>query len=128
LPDIELTELAGLCVSVGYAEGEVVVIRDPTEFARMKPGAILVAPATDPSWTPLFTLASGVIVEAGGMLSHAFTVAREYGLPALGNMKDATKLLKNGDQVRLDATQGKVEIIRRILSPQETALYKDKDR
>jgi len=116
LPDIELTELAGLCVSAGYAEGEVVVIREPTDFARMKPGAILVAPATDPSWTPLFTLVSGVIVEVGGMLSHAFTVAREYGLPALGNLKDATKLLKNGDRVRLDATQGKVEIIRRVLS------------
>ena len=128
LPDMELTELHGLCVSAGYAEGEVVVIREPTEFARMKPGAILVASATDPSWTPLFTLASGVIVEVGGMLSHAFTVAREYGLPALGNLKDATRLLKNGDHVRLDATQGKVEFIRRVLSQQQAASYKDKDR
>ena len=51
----------------------------------MKRGAILVAPATDPSWTPLFTLASGVIVEVGGVLSHASTIAREYGLPALAN-------------------------------------------
>ena len=57
----------------------------------MKRGAILVAPATDPSWTPLFTLASGVIVEVGGMLSHASTIAREYGLPALANVKDATR-------------------------------------
>jgi pyruvate,water dikinase len=127
LPDIEFNELRGLCVSAGTAEGEVVVIREPTEFARMKPGAILVAPATDPSWTSLFTLASGVIVEVGGMLSHAFTVAREYGLPALGNLKDATKLLKNGDQVRLDATRGKVEIIRRFLSRPQTASYKDPD-
>ena len=66
-------------------------MRDPSEFAAMKRGAILVAPATDPSWTPLFTLASGVIVEVGGMLSHASTIAREYGLPALANVKDATR-------------------------------------
>ena len=55
-------------------------MRDPGDFGRMKRGAILVAPATDPSWTPLFTLASGVIVEVGGVLSHASTIAREYGI------------------------------------------------
>jgi phosphohistidine swiveling domain-containing protein len=114
LPDTELTELHGLCVSAGYAEGEVVVIREPTEFALMKTGAILVAPATDPSWTPLFTLASGVIVEVGGTISHAFTVAREYGLPALANIENATKLLKNGDHVRLDATNGRVHMLSRV--------------
>lgn len=100
--------LHGLCVSPGYAEGEVVVMRDPAEFARMKRGAILVAPATDPAWTPLFTLASGVIVEVGGMLSHASTVAREYGLPALANVKHATRIFKDGDRIRLDATNGRV--------------------
>ena len=100
--------LHGLCVSPGYAEGEVVVMRDPNEFARMKRGAILVAPATDPAWTPLFTLASGVIVEVGGMLSHASTVAREYGLPALANVKHATRIFKDGDRIRLDATNGRV--------------------
>ena len=94
------------------AEGEVVVLREPGEFARMKRGAILVAPATDPSWTPLFTLACGVIVEVGGMLSHASTIAREYGLPALANVKNATRRLKDGDRVRLDATGGVVEIVR----------------
>ena len=77
------------------------------------------APATDPSWTPLFTLASGVIVEVGGMLSHASTVAREYGLPALANLKDATKLLKDGDYVRLDATNGVVQLIRRVPARQQ---------
>ncbi|HEX8773408.1 MAG TPA: PEP/pyruvate-binding domain-containing protein [Pyrinomonadaceae bacterium] len=106
-------ELRGLCVSAGCVEGEVLVMRDASEFARMKRGAILVAPATDPSWTPLFTLASGVIVEVGGTLSHASTVAREYGLPALANLKDATKLLRDGDRVRLDATNGVVQLIER---------------
>jgi pyruvate,water dikinase len=103
--------LKGLCVSPGSIEGEVVVMRDPSEFTAMKRGAILVAPATDPSWTPLFTLASGVIVEVGGMLSHASTIAREYGLPALANVKDATRVLKSGERVRLDASGG---VVRRL--------------
>jgi pyruvate,water dikinase len=101
-------ELSGLCVSPGSVEAEVVVMRHPSEFARMKRGAILVAPATDPSWTPLFTLAAGVIVEVGGMLSHASTIAREYGLPALANVKNATRILKTGDRVTLDASGGRV--------------------
>jgi phosphohistidine swiveling domain-containing protein len=113
VPADDTRQLRGLCVSGGCVEGEVIVMREPTEFARMKRGAILVAPATDPSWTPLFTLAAGVIVEVGGTLSHASTVAREYGLPALANVKDATKILKDGDRVRLDATNGVVQIISR---------------
>ena len=100
--------LTGLCVSPGGVNAEVVVMKDPSEFATMKRGAILVAPATDPSWTPLFTLASGVIVEVGGMLSHASTIAREYGLPALANVKNATRILKTGDRVALDASGGRV--------------------
>lgn len=100
--------LTGLCVSRGCVEAEVVVIRDPREFVLMRRGAILVAPATDPSWTPLFTLATGVIVEVGGILSHASTVAREYGLPALANVKDATRKLRTGERVKLDASGGLV--------------------
>src|SRR5438132_7081549 len=103
-----VSELRGLAVSPGFAEAEVIVMNDASEFSRMKRGAILVAPATDPSWTPLFTLASGVIVEVGGILSHASTVAREYGLPALANVRNATRILKTGDRVRLDASGGRV--------------------
>jgi rifampicin phosphotransferase len=106
------SQLTGHPVSGGCVEAEVVVVRDPNDFARMKPGAILVAPATDPSWTPLFTLASGVIVEVGGVLSHASTIAREYGLPALANVKHATKRLKTGERVRLDATNGTIHRLR----------------
>jgi pyruvate,water dikinase len=101
-------ELTGHCVSPGEVEAEVVVLRDPSEFGRMKRGAILVTTATDPSWTPLFTLAAGVVVEVGGMLSHASTIAREYGLPALANVKNATKILRTGERVRLDASAGRV--------------------
>jgi rifampicin phosphotransferase len=103
--------LTGLCVSPGAVEAEVVVMRDPSEFTSMKRGAILVTRATDPSWTPLFTLATGVIVEVGGMLSHASTIAREYGLPALANVKHATDVLKTGDRVRLDASGGRVTML-----------------
>jgi rifampicin phosphotransferase len=99
-------ELRGVPVSRGLVEGEVVVIDNPGDFARMKRGAILVTRATDPSWTPLFTLASGVIVEVGGVLSHASTVAREYGIPALANVRRATRRLRTGDRVLLNATEG----------------------
>jgi len=99
-------ELPGVPVSRGSVEGEVVVIDNPGDFARMKRGAILVTRATDPSWTPLFTLASGVIVEVGGVLSHASTVAREYGIPALANVRRATRRLRTGDRVLLNATEG----------------------
>src|SRR5262249_32251899 len=75
-----MPEWRGLCVSPGCVEGEVIVLNSPAEVSRMKRGAILVTTATDPSWTPLFTLASGLIVEVGGILSHSSTVAREYGL------------------------------------------------
>jgi pyruvate,water dikinase len=99
-------ELTGHGVSGGSVEAEVAVILDPADFDRMRRGAILVTRATDPSWTPLFTLASGVIVEVGGVLSHASTIAREFGLPALANVRHATKLLRTGERVRLDATRG----------------------
>ena len=80
--------LRGLCVSPGVVEAEVVVMLDPSEFLAMKRGAILVTTATDPSWTPLFTLASGVIVEVGGMLSHASTIARQYRPAGAGQREE----------------------------------------
>ncbi len=99
-------DLYGLTVSRGSVEAEVVVIEHPGDFGQMKRGAILVTRATDPSWTPLFTLAAGVIVEVGGVLSHASTIAREFGLPALANVKNATKRLRTGERVTLNATDG----------------------
>jgi pyruvate,water dikinase len=107
-----VTTLRGLNISSGLVEGEVVVITKPSEFGRMKKDAILVAPATNPAWTPLFTLASGIIVEIGGTLSHSSIVAREYGLPAIANVKDAAKLLKTGDRVRLDSLNETIEILK----------------
>jgi pyruvate,water dikinase len=114
-PDVDGAALSGLPVSGGCVEAEVVVVRSPADFGRMTRGAILVAPATDPSWTPLFTLASGVIVEVGGVLSHASTIAREFGLPAIANVKHATRRLRTGERVRLDAVSGRIE---RLEQPQ----------
>lgn len=104
-------DLRGHCISAGFVEAPVCVVAHPSEIARFPRGAILVTAATDPSWTPLFTLASGVIVEVGGTLSHAATVAREMGLPALANVRDATKVLRDGMHVRLDATNGYAAIV-----------------
>ncbi|MEW6738264.1 MAG: PEP-utilizing enzyme, partial [Acidobacteriota bacterium] len=101
----------GLAVSSGAIAGEVVVINSPAEFAKMKPGCILVAPATDPAWTPLFTLAAGVIVEIGGMLSHGSIVAREYGLPTVVNIPGITKRLHDGDRVLINGSNGTVEVL-----------------
>ena len=113
------SQLTGHPVSGGTVEADVVVVRDSGDFGRMKRGAILVAPATDPSWTPLFTLASGVIVEVGGVLSHASTIAREYGLPAIANVKHATRRLRTGERVRLDAISGIVHRLD-VVDPEET--------
>ncbi len=101
----------GLAVSPGLIEAEVIVLKSPAEFARMQPGKILVAPATDPAWTPLFTLAVGVIVEIGGMLSHGSIVAREYGLPTVVNIPGITRRLRDGDRVMIDGAAGIVEVL-----------------
>ena len=125
LPHAGVKQLFGFGVSPGQAEGEVVVIHSPEDFTHMKQGAILVAPATDPAWTPLFTLAAGVIVEIGGIGSHASTVAREYGLPALANVKNATRLLQDGMRVRLDATRGGARHF--VISPEDQIISPPQD-
>jgi pyruvate,water dikinase len=105
--------LRGTAVSPGAAEAPVAVLRSPDEGDRMPTGAVLVAPATDPGWTPLFARAAAVVVEIGGLFSHAATVAREYGLPAVANVEGATDLLHDGDVVRVDGSRGVVEVISR---------------
>jgi len=101
-------DLVGVGISPGRISGRVRVIRSPREFYRMRKGEILVAPLTDPSWTPLFPLAKGVIVEIGGTLSHAAIVAREYGIPAVANVRNATQILKDGDLIEVDGYSGRL--------------------
>jgi pyruvate,water dikinase len=105
--------LAGTAVSPGVVEGRACVLRTPWDEAKMARGGILVAPATDPGWTPLFARAAGVVVEIGGVMSHAATVAREYGLPCVSNVDGAVAKLRDGDLLRVDGTHGVVEILER---------------
>ncbi len=100
--------LKGLPGSPGIASGKVCVVLSPEELNKMREGYILVAPYTTPSWTPLFSLASGVVVDSGGPLSHAAIVAREYGIPAVMGTGKATKLLKDGMCVEVDGSKGVV--------------------
>lgn len=81
------------------------------EDADIKEGDILVTAFTDPSWTPLFVSIKGLVTEVGGMMTHGAVVAREYGLPAVVSVENATKLIKDGQQIRVNGTKGYVEIL-----------------
>ncbi|HZK02321.1 MAG TPA: PEP-utilizing enzyme, partial [Anaerovoracaceae bacterium] len=74
-------------------------------------GDILVTAYTDPSWTPVFISIKGLITEVGGMMTHGAVVAREYGLPAVVSVENATKLIKDGQRVRINGTEGYVEFL-----------------
>lgn len=102
--------LTGSPVSAGVVEGPVRVVFDPHD-AQMQPGDILVCPATDPAWTPLFLAAGGLITEVGGMMTHGSVVAREYGIPAVVGVSRATERLNTGQRVRLDGSGGVVQVL-----------------
>ncbi len=110
LEDAPPGALIGKPVSSGLVEGTVRVIHDP-HTETLKPGEILVATFTDPGWTPLFINAGGLIMEVGGILTHGSVVAREYGIPAIVGVRDATTKLQTGQRVRVDGNRGIVEII-----------------
>jgi pyruvate,water dikinase len=88
--------------------GAVRVVREPSEFGTLRQGEILVCPATNPSWTPLFQRAAAVVVDSGGLGSHAAIVAREYGIPAIMGTGRGTSVLTNGQQVIVDGGSGRV--------------------
>jgi pyruvate,water dikinase len=102
--------LLGNPVSPGVVEGTVHVLRD-SQRETLTAGEILVTEFTDPGWTPLFVNAGGVILEVGGALTHGAVVAREYGIPAIVGVRDATTVLQTGQRVRVDGNRGIVEII-----------------
>jgi pyruvate,water dikinase len=102
--------ITGSPVSPGVAEGNVHIIFDPSG-AQLTPGEILVCPGTDPAWTPLFMAAGGLITEVGGMMTHGSVVAREYGIPAVVGVHEATTRLKNGQRIRIDGTAGKIIVL-----------------
>jgi rifampicin phosphotransferase len=101
--------LAGTGASPGVVRGRARVVHDPLG-ARLKPGEILVAPSTDPAWTPLFLTAGGLVMEAGGMMSHGSIVAREYGIPAVVGVAEATARIADGQMLEIDGHQGLVKL------------------
>jgi pyruvate,water dikinase len=97
--------LTGTPASAGSVTGRARVIMDPVG-AHLEPGEILVAPSTDPGWTPLFLTAGGLVMEMGGANSHGAVVAREYGIPAVVGVDGATSQLSTGQTISVDGTNG----------------------
>ncbi len=102
--------IAGLAVSSGVIEGRARVILS-MEDAGLEDGDILVTTFTDPSWTPLFVSIKGLVTEVGGLMTHGAVIAREYGLPAVVGVEDATRLIKDRQRIRVNGTDGYVEIL-----------------
>ena len=103
--------LRGLVASRGKARGVARVVRSVEEAARVEPGTILVCPFTDPGWTPVLSRVAGVVTETGGLLSHAAIICREYGIPALLSVPNATSRIPDGSTVVLETEQGSVEVL-----------------
>ncbi|MFJ7949724.1 rifamycin-inactivating phosphotransferase [Streptomyces sp. NPDC096354] len=108
--DVPAGALIGLPVSAGTIEGRARVILDMAE-ADLEAGDILVTPFTDPSWSPLFVGIAGLVTEVGGLMTHGAVIAREYGLPAVVGVEQATRLIRDGQRIRLHGTDGYVEIL-----------------
>jgi len=108
--DLPAEAIAGMAVSSGVIEGRARVILN-MEDAEIEDGDILVTTFTDPSWTPLFVSIKGLVTEVGGLMTHGAVIAREYGLPAVVGVENATKLIKDGQRIRVNGTEGYVEIL-----------------
>jgi pyruvate,water dikinase len=102
--------ITGIGASPGRVAGAACVIQGPEEFDRMRPGDILVAKITTPAWTPLFALASGIVTDVGGPLSHSSIVAREYGVPAVLGTGVATHRIRSGQHITVDGNGGVVTL------------------
>ncbi|MGE3272660.1 MAG: rifamycin-inactivating phosphotransferase [Chloroflexota bacterium] len=108
--DVPPGSLVGLAVSAGTVEGRARVLHDMAE-ANLEVGDILVTAFTDPSWTPLFVAVKGLVTEVGGLMTHGAVIAREYGLPAVVGVEHATRLIRDGQQIRVHGTDGYVELL-----------------
>ncbi len=108
--DVPAGALAGLPVSAGTVEGRARVILDIAD-ADLEAGDILVTAYTDPSWTPLFVAITGLVTEVGGLMTHGAVIAREYGLPAVVGVEHATRLIRDGQRIRVHGTDGYVEVL-----------------
>jgi pyruvate,water dikinase len=111
--DIPDGALVGLPVSAGIVEGRARVV-SRLEEAKLEPGDILVTAYTDPSWTPLFVAITGLVTEVGGIMTHGAVIAREYGLPAVVGVEHATRLIRDGQRIRVHGTDGYVEVLHAV--------------
>lgn len=102
--------LTGTPVSTGIVEGTARVVSDPAAIT-LERGDIIVAPSCDPGWTPLFLNAAGLVTEVGGRMTHGAVVAREYGLPAVVSVRDATTRIQTGQRIRVDGSRGTVKLL-----------------
>lgn len=105
--------LQGIPASAGVAEGEVFIVRGSEDFGKFIPQSILIAQSTNPAWTPLFYNAKAVVTQSGGALSHGAVTAREMKIPAVMAVPNVMQILKNGDRIRVNGNNGKVEILLR---------------
>jgi len=103
------SEMTGMGVAAGCAEGCARLIRTPEQGTALKPGDVLVAPSTDPAWTPLFLNAAAIVMETGGQLSHGAIVAREYGIPAVVNIPGLFNAIGDGERIVVDGDRGVVK-------------------
>ena len=103
--------LRGIGASAGQVTGTARVLAGPADFARLQPGDVLVASITTPAWTTLFAMASAVVTDVGGPLSHSSIVAREYGIPAVLGTNVATRRIPDGARVRVDGEAGTVTLL-----------------
>jgi pyruvate,water dikinase len=103
--------LKGLAVSPGRVTGPARIVLLADASVRVLPGEILIAPFTDPGWTPYFIPAAGIVIDQGGLMSHGSIIAREYGIPAVVNVGPATKLIKTGQLVEVDGDTGTVRVL-----------------
>jgi phosphohistidine swiveling domain-containing protein len=103
--------LLGAPASAGVARGRARVVTSTSQIAAFEPGEILVAPQTDPSWTPLFMVAAGVVVNVGALISHAMIVSRELGIPCVAGVTDATARIPDGTLLEVDGSSGKVTVL-----------------
>jgi phosphohistidine swiveling domain-containing protein len=111
------TMLKGIGCSAGLITGRVRVVRALEQADTLQPAEILVTRFTDPGWTPVLGLVSGIVTEVGGLLSHAAVIGREYGIPAVLNVPGATQILKTGQRVEIDGTEGTVRILSDVQDP-----------
>jgi phosphohistidine swiveling domain-containing protein len=107
----ETTTLRGISVSAGVVRGPARVFLSADTDETVLPGEILVAPFTDPGWTPYFVPAAGIVMDMGGMLSHGSIIAREYGIPAVVNVGPATRIITTGQLIEVDGDTGEVRIL-----------------